>query len=129
MSKSSQVYKGLPGQQMRATINSPLVNMIKSALDALGKDYQRPKDSYGVDYKYLLNQSIRQYVVHESNLHVTEKADELWKALGIKANILLYKYQDSICPTIQPKSPVETCKGPSKGTVDVVINANKKNPI
>lgn len=63
--------------------------MIKSALDALNNDYHRPKDSYGVDYKYLFNQSIRQYVVPESNLYVTVDAYNLWKALGIKENIAI----------------------------------------
>jgi hypothetical protein len=81
MSKNSQ-YKGLPDKQMRAAVNSPIVNMIKSALDALNNDYQRPKDSYGVDYKYLLNQSIRQYVVPESNLYVTVEAYNFYYMFG-----------------------------------------------
>lgn len=126
MSKNSQ-YKGLPDKQKRAEVNSPLVNMIKSALDALDNGYQRPKDSYGADYKYLLNQSIRQYLVPESNLHVTEEADKLWKALGIKENILFYKYQDSICPT-QTMSSVKTCKGPSKVSKSEDIVDYKKIP-
>jgi hypothetical protein len=58
---------------------------------------------------------------------VTVEADKLWKALGIKENILFYKYQDSICPT-QTMFSEMTCKGPSKVRKPVDIVAYKKIP-
>ena len=95
MSEKSQttqyLHQGLPISQLRMAVNKSLVEIIRSALSAINNGYQRTKNSYGVDYIYLLNQSIRQYVIPSSNLHMTVAADKLWQALGISGSILLYR--------------------------------------
>ena len=125
MSKKSQttqyLHQGLPISQLRMAVNKSLVEIIRSALSAINNGYQRTKNSYGVDYKYLLNQSIRQYVIPSSNLHMTVAADKLWQDLGISGSILLYRYQDAILPK-QTLLSVKTCKGNSNRIVDVFAN-------
>ena len=131
MSEKSQttqyLHQGLPISQLRMAVNKSLVEIIRSALSAINNGYQRTKNSYGVDYKYLLNQSIRQYVIPTSNLHMTVAADKLWQALGISESILLYRYQDAILPK-QTLLSVQTCKGPSKRIELVDVFANQSIP-
>lgn len=131
MSAKSQttqyLHQGLPISQLRMAVNKSLVEIIRSALSAINNGYQRTKNSYGVDYKYLLNQSIRQYVIPSSNLHMTVAADKLWQDLGISGSILLYRYQDAILPK-QTLLSVKTCKGPSKRIELVDVFANQSIP-
>ena len=131
MSEKSQttqyLHQGLPISQLRMGVNKSLVEIIRSALSAINNGYQRTKNSYGVDYKYLLNQSIRQYVIPSSNLHMTVAADKLWQDLGISGSILLYRYQDAILPK-QTLLSVKTCKGPSKRIEPVDVFANQSIP-
>lgn len=121
------LYQGLPVPQQRRAVNKPLVEIIRSALSAINNGYQRAKNSCGIDYRYLLNQSIRQYVIPSANLHVTIAADNLWQTLGISTSILLYRYRDAILPK-QTLLSVQTCKGSSKKIVPVDVFANKSIP-
>ena len=103
MTTTPIAYIGIPSDDIRKVVNAPLVEMIKQAL--IGRvNCQRPKKSQGVGYNYILNQSIRQYVVPEENIHVTVDAQALWDKLFLnspepKPDIRVYAYQDRIYPT------------------------------
>ena len=106
-------YVGLPNKPQRKQINRPLVKIIEYALTSL--HLQRPKHSYGVSYRYLLNQSIRQYLVPDTNIHISVGAAQTWQAMGLTLNdIYKYTYQDSIRPknSIQVSTYVGTKKSP-----------------
>lgn len=111
MAKKIISYIGLPTDTQRRQINKPLVKIIEYALTNL--HLQRCKHSYGVSYRYLLNQSIRQYLVPVGNIHISVGAAQTWQAMGLTLNdIYNYTYQDAIVPqnTIQ----VYTCVGTNK---------------
>lgn len=103
----------------RHEINWPLVQMIKYALVGLSMNYKRKRGRDGVSYKYLLNQSIRQYVIPKTNFHVSKRAAELWTKLGMsmdesnEAYILYYEYRDSFAP-LYDVSDVQTYSGSKK---------------
>lgn len=90
-------YVGLPNNLQRKQINRPLVKIIEYALTSLL--LQRPKHSYGVSYRYLLNQCIRQYLVPDSNIHISVGAKRVWQNMGLNlGDIYKYTYQDVIVP-------------------------------
>ena len=91
-------YVGLPNNTLRMSINEPLVEMIMYALQSIDH-LQRPKHSYGVSYRYLLNQCIRQYLVPDQNIHISVAATQVWQNMGLNLNdIYRYTYQDVIVP-------------------------------
>lgn len=123
MAKKIISYIGLPTDTQRRQINKPLVKIIEYALTNL--HLQRGKHSYGVSYRYLLNQSIRQYLVPSSNIHISRDAAQVWQAMGFMLNdIHNYTYQD----TIIPKNTVQvcTCVGTTKTKVTKSIVAGQK---
>lgn len=92
-------YTGLPTESQRRDINEAVVEIIKYALYGK-KRYPKPKDTYSPSFNYLLNQSIRQYVIPEQNIHVTKAANDLWNQLFTDSNgnvpdIRVYAYQDT----------------------------------
>ena len=106
-------YVGLPSNTQRTQINSALVKIIEHALTNL--HLQRGKHSYGVSYRYLLNQSIRQYLVPDTNIHISVGARNVWQTMGLTlSDIYKYTYQDSIRPknSIQVSTYVGTKKSP-----------------
>lgn len=125
------VYVGIPSDDIRQAINMPLVEMIKQAL--IGRvNCQRPKQSQGVGYNYILNQSVRQYVVPEENIHVTVDAQALWDKLFLnspepKPDIRVYAYQDRIYPTNDVLA-VDTYNGNAKNK-RIKRNVVKGEPI
>ena len=125
------VYVGIPSDDIRQAINMPLVEMIKHAL--IGRvNCQRPKKSQGVGYNYILNQSVRQYVVPEENIHVTVDAQALWDKLFLnspepKPDIRVYAYQDKMYPT-NDVIDIETYDGNSKNK-PIKRNVVKGKPI
>lgn len=107
-------YVGLPNNPQRKQINRPLVKIIEYALTSL--HLQRPKHSYGVSYRYLLNQCIRQYLVPDSNIHISVGAKRVWQNMGLNlGDIYKYTYQDVIAP--QNNIQVDTCVGTKKKSV------------
>ena len=92
-------YIGMPTDNQRRDINEAVVEIIKYALYGK-KKYPKPKDTYSPGFNYLLNQSIRQYIIPEQNIHVTEAANDLWNQLFTDSNgnvpdIRVYAYQDT----------------------------------
>ena len=92
-------YIGMPTDNQRRDINEAVVEIIKYALYGK-KKYAKPKDTYSPSFNYLLNQSIRQYIIPEQNIHVTEAANDLWNQLFTDSNgnvpdIRVYAYQDT----------------------------------
>ncbi len=92
-------YIGMPTDNQRRDINEAVVEIIKYALYGK-KKYPKPKDTYSPSFNYLLNQSIRQYIIPEQNIHVTEAANDLWNQLFTDSNgnvpdIRVYAYQDT----------------------------------
>lgn len=107
-------YVGLPNNPQRKQINRPLVKIIEYALTSL--HLQRTKHSYGVSYRYLLNQCIRQYLVPDSNIHISVGAKRVWQNMGLNlGDIYKYTYQDVIAP--QNNIQVDTCVGTKKKSV------------
>ena len=107
-------YVGLPNKPQRMQINRPLVKIIEYALTSL--HLQRGKHSYGVSYRYLLNQCIRQYLVPDSNIHISVGAGQVWQNMGLNlGDIYKYTYQDVIVP--QNNIQVDTCVGTKKKSV------------
>lgn len=107
-------YIGLPNKPQRRQINKPLVKIIEYALTNL--HLQRGKHSYGVSYRYLLNQCIRQYLVPDSNIHISVYAGQVWQNMGLNlGDIYKYTYQDVIVP--QNNIQVDTCVGTKKKSV------------
>jgi hypothetical protein len=92
-------YIGMPTDNQRRDINEAVVEIIKYALYGK-KKYPKPKDTYSPSFNYLLNQSIRQYIIPEQNIHVSEAANNLWNQLFTDSNgnvpdIRVYAYQDT----------------------------------
>jgi hypothetical protein len=92
-------YIGMPTDNQRRDINEAVVEIIKYALYGK-KKYPKPKDTYSPSFNYLLNQSIRQYIIPEQNIHITEAANNLWNQLFTASNgdvpdIRVYAYQDT----------------------------------
>lgn len=92
-------YIGMPTDNQRKDINEAVVEIIKYALYGK-KKYPKPKDTYSPSFNYLLNQSIRQYIIPEQNIHVTEAANDFWNKLFADSNgnvpdIRVYAYQDT----------------------------------
>ena len=92
-------YIGMPTDNQRRDINEAVVEIIKYALYGK-KKYPKPKDTYSPSFNYLLNQSIRQYIIPEQNIHVTEAANDFWNKLFADSNgnvpdIRVYAYQDT----------------------------------
>ena len=92
-------YIGMPTDNQRRDINEAVVEIIKYALYGK-KKYPKPKDTYSPSFNYLLNQSIRQYIIPEQNIHVTENANVFWNKLFADSNgnvpdIRVYAYQDT----------------------------------
>ena len=92
-------YIGMPTDNQRRDINEAVVEIIKYALYGK-KKYPKPKDTYSPSFNYLLNQSIRQYIIPEQNIHVTKAANDLWNQLFTASNgnvpdIRVYAYQDT----------------------------------
>ena len=125
---TSLVHKGIPNEEQRKEINGPLVKMIKYALEGLIK-YQS-KDIKGASYRYLINQSIRQYILPTDNIHISEVASVLWGKLfegcSELPNMLMYTYQDKIQPS--NTLSVKTCKGTNKKQIEEDIKAGDKRP-
>ena len=117
---SALSYVGLPNDSQRKRINKPLLKMIEYAINGV-MNLQRPKHSYGVSYRYLLNQSIRQYLVPSGNIHISVGAMHEWQAMGLNPNdIYNYTYHDSVVP--QKSIQVKTCAGTNKTpkTINVI---------
>ncbi len=96
----------------RQQTNAPLVKMIVWALDGVG-NCQKTKGCYGSNYKYLLNQCIRQYLVPDENIHVSQEAKRVWESMGFEIeDIYLHTYQDLITPIHNIQ--VKTYKGTKK---------------
>lgn len=96
---SPYIYIGMPTDDKRRDINEAVVEIIRYALYGK-KKYPKPKDTYSPGFNYLLNQSIRQYIIPEQNIHVTKAANELWNKLFTDSNgnvpdIRVYAYQDT----------------------------------
>lgn len=131
MTTTPIAYIGIPSDDIRKVVNAPLVEMIKQAL--IGRvNCQRPKKSQGVGYNYILNQSVRQYVVPEENIHVTVAAQELWNMLFLnspepKPDIRVYAYQDRIYPSNDVLA-VDTYNGNAKNK-RIKRNVVKGEPI
>ena len=71
--------------------------------------------------KYLLGQIIRQVGVPDDRKHLSEKALEKWKKLGLEENdIWNYNYQDKI--TVDTPVCIESFKGSEKESTTVEIN-------
>lgn len=92
-------YIGMPTDNQRRDINEAVVEIIRYALYGK-KKYPEPKDTYSPGFNYLLNQSIRQYIIPEQNIHVTKAANNLWNQLFTDSNgnvpdIRVYAYQDT----------------------------------
>ena len=92
-------YIGMPTDNQRRDINEAVVEIIKYALYGK-KKYPKPKDTYSPSFNYLLNQSIRQYIIPEQNIHVTKAANDFWNKLFTDSNgnvpdIRVYAYQDT----------------------------------
>lgn len=92
-------YTGLPTESQRRDINEAVVEIIRYALYGK-KRYPKPKDTYSPSFNYLLNQSIRQYIIPEQNIHVTKAANALWNQLFTDSSddvpdIRVYAYQDT----------------------------------
>lgn len=118
-------YVGLPNKPQRKQINGPLVKIIEYALTSL--HLQRIKHSYGVSYRYLLNQCIRQYLVPDSNIHISVGAGQVWQNMGLNlGDIYKYTYQDVIAP--QNNIQVDTCVGTKKKSV-ITKNIVARQPI
>lgn len=115
-------YVGLPNNPQRKQINGPLVKIIEYALTSL--HLQRPKHSYGVSYRYLLNQCIRQYLVPDSNIYISVGAGQVWQNMGLNlGDIYKYTYQDVIVP--QNNIQVGTCVGTKKSVITKNIIAGQ----
>lgn len=99
-------------EKQRYERNEPLVKMIAWALDGV-ENCQKTKGCYGSNYKYLLNQCIRQYLVPDENIHISQEAKQVWVKMGFKfEDIYLHTYQDPINPIHNIQ--VKTYKGTKK---------------
>ena len=116
-------YMSLPTDAQRENINAPLVKMIEAALGYIVK-LKKGEYSYRVGYKYLLNQCIRQYLLPQSNIHVSKGAEQVWQKMGLIPNdIYNYTYQDAIVP--QNAIHVDTCVGTKKSVITKNIIAGQ----
>jgi hypothetical protein len=108
-------------------MNAPLVEMIKQAL--IGINSSKKIAGRFASYGYLLNQCVRQYVIPQSNIHVTKAAAKLWEDLGLsKDDILKIEYRDTIIPQITCYN-VNTYRGVKKyGIEPLEVEAGKKRP-
>lgn len=117
----------------RHNMNAPLVQMIKYALTGVDMDCERKRGRDGVGYGYLLNQSVRQYIIPKSNIHVTKKAAQLWLQLGMSMDemdeeyILYHEYRDVFEPK-KSLSAVDTYKGAKKEKVAVPVETGVCRP-
>ena len=113
---------------MREKYNTPLVEMIKLALENLAKNTNN-NNVNTISYNYLLGQCIRQYILPNTNIHVTIDASDLWnnivKGLPALPNIRDYVYQDRVVSN-NSISNVETYKGTSKSKVYINLNKGVK---
>lgn len=118
-------------ESRRQEINEPLVQMIKYALAGLNMKCERKRGRDGVGYGYLLNQSVRQYIIPKSNIHVSKAAAQLWVQLGMSIDerdeecILYYEYRDAFEPK-KSLSGVQTYVGPKKEIIQVSVKAGEK---
>ena len=97
--------------------------MIEAALGYIVK-LKKGEYSYRVGYKYLLNQCIRQYLLPQSNIHVSKGAEQVWQKMGLIPNdIYNYTYQDAIVP--QNAIHVDTCVGTKKSVITKNIIAGQ----
>lgn len=113
---------------MRKKYNTPLVEMIKLALENLAKNTNN-NNVNTISYNYLLGQCIRQYILPGKNIHVTIDASTLWdnivKGVSSLPNIRDYVYQDRVVSN-NSISNVETYKGTSKSKVYINLNKGDK---
>lgn len=106
-------------EEERRIANEPLVNMIMEALRAL----RRGKSENGkIDYKYLLGQCVRQYIVPEKNWHLSKGAKTQWKKMTDKADIVDFSYHEMI--SITEDGEIESFKG-TKQTESKLIKYKK----
>lgn len=110
---------------MRKQYNDPLVSMIEVALKNLINNNPENK----ISYRYLLGQCIRQYILPDTQIHVTTAASDLWnKIINGKSplpQIKDYVYQDRIVSN-NDIANIQTCKGTSKTIVYRNIGKGEK---
>lgn len=122
-SENHQTSISIDEKQRHAT-NEPLVKMIACALDGV-ENYHKSKGCYGSNYKYLLNQCIRQYLVPDKNIHISQEAKRVWESMGFKIeDIYLHTYQDPIIP--MHNILVRTYKGTKKKLKRLNLTVGKK---
>lgn len=106
-------------EEERRIANEPLVNMIMEALRAL----RRGKSENGkIDYKYLLGQSVRQYIVPEKNWHLSKGAKTQWEKMTDKDDIVDFSYHEMI--SITEDGEIESFQG-TKQTESKLIKYKK----
>lgn len=106
-------------EEERRIANEPLVNMIVEALRAL----RRGKSENGkIDYKYLLGQSVRQYIVPEKNWHLSKGAKTQWEKMTDKDDIVDFSYHEMI--SITEDGEIESFQG-TKQTESKLIKYKK----
>lgn len=126
---TSCLFVGTPTEGERIKVNTPLVEIIRNALYGK-KVYPKPKDTYSPSYEYLLNQSLRQYIVPVDNIHVTAATNDLWYRMFATPNsyvpdIRVYAYQDTVVAQ-SDVSDIETYKGNSKRPIVENISKGEK---
>lgn len=120
MKKSS--FLTVPPVANRDTLNTPLIDIIMSAL----KGMQFGCESM-IAYRYLLNQSIRQYIIPDENWHLSKAAESLWNSIT-SCNIRKYNYRQPINCDLANQTPAKKYQGNSSQGSPTKISKNDLIP-
>ena len=88
--KNQSSFLIVPPVINRDTWNDLLITIIESALKGTKLGCENM-----IAYRYLLNQSIRQYIIPENNWHLSKAADSLWNSIT-SCDIRKYNYRQLI---------------------------------
>jgi len=106
----------------RNSLNAPVVSMIMGAIEGV---HQTERNSGNpIDYRYLLGQIIRQYIIPAQNWHITQAAKAQWEEMTDQ-NIQDYTYQQHF--EAKTDGEIKTYKGTNqtKPTVEKYYKGKK----
>lgn len=114
--KRNHGYLCIPPIPNRTALNQPLVDIVILALK--GRQLSTNKE---VDYDYILNHCIRQYIIPEDNWHLSKAAQELWDSLT-SDDIRKYDYKQPIHCDRANQTLAKRFKGSNSKGSDVKIH-------
>jgi hypothetical protein len=106
----------------RNTWNNPLIDIIETALKGIRLNCENM-----IAYRYLLNQSIRQYIIPDDNWHLSQAAESLWNSIT-SHNIREYNYRQQIICNRANHTTAKKYQGNSSQGATIKIGKNDSIP-